>query len=830
MFAIFRRALRDQNKTSKCISRPSMKPILEELEDRSLLSGPPGLVTYTGKASFLAATGATSATGMLPELGTIPGGRDARQTVGSVTFSISAPSHWMDIGAASFPEQDFTLRLPGPDLGISGSENLNVDLASPVVALGFDFVEPRFDPHVNAPFVDSTFGVTLKSGGAIVGSFFFNAPNDTAAFVGVWSALSFDRVEIREVVGDIENEFWGQFYTTPALRSDIAPTSLTWNAAQGGVDFGYEVTGADLTQDTTAALYWASGTTFADVIGAPVYDTPIEREVGEYGPFYIPNSVLGKPPPGATHLLLVTDPPTATMPNGLIDESDETNNVRALAIPDIVLISATTNDSRSVTITYEVRGADLDTVPIRIYRSTDGNVDLDTDTVLALLNPSAVIPGMVGPHTVTLALAEPLRIIPSSPHILVQADPDGTVIETDEVNGPEGFRKRVLGVVTHGFNPFGFTSFGFTGWITDLAANLRNSQMYDRTVAFDWNSTSFLPIPGMTEQAGWNMALRVQSELAQMDARWPDDIVDVHFIGHSRGSVVISQALQNLVDHPEIARGYTKMTMLDPHPAHNHPLDPQYSVIPAWVPGLGRLGRIAEGVLLAFQALADDPEVHVPRNVDGTEVFYQHKPWYAAPFPETILNLWGEVPVLNLSGLPVHYCDLTNVGGMSHTGVVDWYQKNVVPSLKDGLPHPCPSSATMASGMATQDSAPQAAIFDADGPAPGSKRTGAFSPSNPPVALAGSRDAVFAILATDRPSPLPLAASRRLTTDRATAFTQPPGQDAEAPAPAGATPTDRFGFGGSAKLLGEESGQPASVRLAYLDLAFGDPEWLRAMR
>src|SRR5207247_9251576 len=59
------------------------------------------------------------------------------------------------------------------------------------------------------------------------------------------------------------------FSTTITLcgQPDIAPTSLTWNPLQGGVDFSYQVTGTDLPQDTTAALYWASGPTLADAIG-----------------------------------------------------------------------------------------------------------------------------------------------------------------------------------------------------------------------------------------------------------------------------------------------------------------------------------------------------------------------------------------------------------------------------------------------------------------------------------------------------------------------------------------------------------------------------------
>jgi len=163
----------------------------------------------------------------------------------------------------------------------------------------------------------------------------------------------------------------GSFTVTVSGASDLAPTSLTWNTAQGGVDFGYRVSGADLTQDTTAALYWAHGTSFADVIGSPVYDTTIERQADDYGPFYVPNSVLGTPPPGATHLLLVTDPANR------IAESDETNNVRALAIQQLTIevlvperplmgqayelqVRVTNNASVPITVTIDWREVYID--------------------------------------------------------------------------------------------------------------------------------------------------------------------------------------------------------------------------------------------------------------------------------------------------------------------------------------------------------------------------------------------------------------------------------------------------------------------------------------
>lgn len=170
------------------------------------------LITFSDQAAFLASTGATSATGSLPNLGLIPSGS---QVVGAVTFSIAPPSSALFIGASGRPDViggDWTSINPGNDIAISDVENLNVDLASPVYALGFDFVEPT-DFTCYAGCYDSTFAVTLKNGIAEVGSFTFNAPDSTLAFVGVWTDTLFNRVEIRDTTSTIDDEFFGEFYT-----------------------------------------------------------------------------------------------------------------------------------------------------------------------------------------------------------------------------------------------------------------------------------------------------------------------------------------------------------------------------------------------------------------------------------------------------------------------------------------------------------------------------------------------------------------------------------------------------------------------------------------
>lgn len=107
--------------------------------------------------------------------------------------------------------------LPGHDLAIDDTEVMDVSFAS-AFSFGFDFVEPTGGPN---GFIDSTFTVTLLSGATPVGLFTFNAPNDTAAFVGVWADIAFEGVRIRETVGGLENEFFGHFYT--GLRAASVP-------------------------------------------------------------------------------------------------------------------------------------------------------------------------------------------------------------------------------------------------------------------------------------------------------------------------------------------------------------------------------------------------------------------------------------------------------------------------------------------------------------------------------------------------------------------------------------------------------------------------------
>ncbi len=213
---------------------------------------------------------------------------------------------------------------------------------------------------------------------------------------------------------------------------DLIAASLTLDTAQGGVNFAYAVAQSPLSQDTTAALYWATGPTLADRIGEPVYEAPIQRALGEHGPFHVPAEVLDSRS-GATHLLLVTDPAN------LIAEANEENNVVALAVPrsDVSLLNATTTDFQTLSLSYAVANWAASAFSFRAYLSSDASFDpgvdqplagqLDvTDFGLRQANPDGSARG----HSATLTLAARAPVSASQRFVLVVAD-DGFAVESD---------------------------------------------------------------------------------------------------------------------------------------------------------------------------------------------------------------------------------------------------------------------------------------------------------------------------------------------------------------------------------------------------------------
>ncbi len=360
----------------------------------------------------------------------------------------------------------------------------------------------------------------------------------------------------------------------------------------------------------------------------------------------------------------------------------------ALAAPSpIVMLSAATSDSRSVTVDYRIDPAAIasQSVQFGVYRSSDSRFDPGDSLVgtwTALVQGdgpagsqqddsgrSATLPGM---HQLTIPLPGGLPPDPRKPYVLVVADL-GTTSAAMNPEQTAFFRTYVIGIVTHGALIDPSWKHG-PPWQLQTATILKQ-QGYDAVIPFNWVSESSKP--GSAASQGLRLARQVLATASRFPAT---AAVDLHFIGHSEGAVVNTQAIVALDRGmtPQLTAGFIEDTLLDPHAANNN------------VPGqasaaAGLLGALSRVLVTSYQARANDPPVFIPPGVDAAQVFYQHNP---ASRHGGIYNLWGQVPIPNLSGNPVAYYNLTAAGAIhsGNYGVSLWYRNFVAPTLGDQAP------------------------------------------------------------------------------------------------------------------------------------------------
>jgi hypothetical protein len=358
-------------------------------------------------------------------------------------------------------------------------------------------------------------------------------------------------------------------------------------------------------------------------------------------------------------------------------------------LPDVAILSARLEAPTVVRFDYRAAG-NPGVFQVGVYRSTDQALSGDDVAVAS----GTVTPPGGGLRVGRITLTSEMPIDPARKFVLVVADPGGTLAEQNEVNNTAFFRKLVVGAVTHGFTLTGTAP----AWTEGVAQVLRQKG-YDAAFAFDWAPLSQLPVPGGTVLAGQALAARVRVT-ARAVAVLPNDVVDLHLIGHSRGTAVVSQAfagLQRLPGPRALQLGFFQQTLLDPHVARNQG---------ALVAGLAELAantgeshvgqfsydetspaaRLFGAGVLAFQALAQDPPAFVPANVDLAEVFYQRLAWDqtapGSPDRQLGLNFWSVLPgdIPNSSGRPILSLDVGRFG-IGHYGVPLWYLANRAPSL-----------------------------------------------------------------------------------------------------------------------------------------------------
>ena len=95
-----------------------------------------------------------------------------------------------------------------------------------LVDFGMDLQEPTSTAILNGcnfACTESTFEATIFSGATNLGSVSFEPANDTLSFFGISSQIAFDKIEIREIVGTADNEFFGNFVTSSTALATPIP-------------------------------------------------------------------------------------------------------------------------------------------------------------------------------------------------------------------------------------------------------------------------------------------------------------------------------------------------------------------------------------------------------------------------------------------------------------------------------------------------------------------------------------------------------------------------------------------------------------------------------
>jgi probable HAF family extracellular repeat protein len=352
---------------------------------------------------------------------------------------------------------------------------------------------------------------------------------------------------------------------------------------------------------------------------------------------------------------------------------------------DIKIDSIRTTDSQEITVSYDINTIDLadKSFQIGIFQCPMQTFDKQDYHLIDSIDISGAN-AKEGHHTVADYL--PFGIAPTFSvmtgklyhYVDAVADPDG-VLQGFTIDNSQGyFHQYVIGAVSVGYKPFEIIP---DGWVKPMADSLQATGYDGVVIPFArWHSGK--KDPTKIVAAGDKLAALVMDQVDGLAGLKPNDVIDVHLIGHSRGSVVISEAMTELLaDDPlaQLQHGYFKMTLLDPHPANS-----KYGLNADFDPGT--LGSLFQKKYVKFQDAVHDPDVVVPARVNKVEILWEQTPVSELSGYEGYINLWGLDPsFIQFQGsqTAVDKLDLTGKpwgnSHVGHTEVHDWYQKYYIP-------------------------------------------------------------------------------------------------------------------------------------------------------
>jgi hypothetical protein len=309
-------------------------------------------------------------------------------------------------------------------------------------------------------------------------------------------------------------------------------------------------------------------------------------------------------------------------------------------VPGIVVDSVKTLDSETLTVDYDINIPNL-TQPfdIDIFRYTKPDFDaVVTQDLIADLTIQSSAAETEGHHEVQVTLQGGLPPDPPLPYVLAVADPYSKLPGVSTDSSAAHFRVYTIGAVVPGFDITSGFSSSTPDWAQQMATSLGpNGDGYDYVIPFSWDSAEAQPGLATAAAAALDQEIVTAATTSFPDLK-PNDTIDLHLIGHSRGAVVISQAMQMLLASPpnqQLEHGFMKLTLLDPHPADN-----QFGLNASFSPGGS---ATLQPLYTTFQAATSDGPIVVPVGVNEVDDFYEQTPFSVLTGFESTINLQGLV-------------------------------------------------------------------------------------------------------------------------------------------------------------------------------------------
>jgi hypothetical protein len=376
---------------------------------------------------------------------------------------------------------------------------------------------------------------------------------------------------------------------------------------------------------------------------------------------------------------------------------------RSRSLPRFTVTRATTPDGRSIRVEYVMGTAPNQRVHFRVYRSSEPRLNGSESSIGEETVTTVGMPKADQAHEAVILRERDLVPIMNKPYVVVVGEAGGQA-------STAYFRKHMLGVIVHGYtfkarlavaNQFQPTRLATRDWllnnqdVEDWQDDMKNAlelvHCYNaETFAFNWRYESVSELASLLTSKGRDLFAEVERRATAMATQHDGDVVDVHFIAHSRGTVLVGQALVEWAKRksPALGGSYVRLTLLDPHPANNSvPL--QEDVEP------GKWGTVFYADYKQFQEEVKDPPVVLPSGagIRQISVFFQQSRVtdVQSDPPDLVsrwspINLWGQGGSIDLitrnnwSGVPIEWHRLKAFPTgevINHSAVVTYYEREL---------------------------------------------------------------------------------------------------------------------------------------------------------